>query len=224
MFVFTALHSSEVWLLRSTDSIKCDWKLTVPSRFIEFSLFFDTIASNSCALDLLFTVNDSVNSDPLYFVGVVAELKLEFKFDVKGGGNGGVNRDGEVEKWFDLRLGVADEEQFVDVSESIVSFSWPIIRLWLRNGTLSLSIFELFKGSVAEEEQEVDDEENELSFAAELKFFAEYTLMSRIDELWALELFTPIDGDFWELGIDEVANGVNDMLLFSLDESLGSEV
>jgi hypothetical protein len=70
----------------------------------------------------------------------------------------------------------------------------------------------------------VDEEENELSFVAELKFFAEYTLMSRIDELWALELFTPIDGDFWELGIDEVANGVNDMLLFSLDESMGSEV
>jgi hypothetical protein len=64
-----------------------------------------------------------------------------------------------------------------------VSFSLPIIRLWLRNGTLSLSIIGLFKGSVAEEEQEVDEEENELSFVAELKFFAEYTLMSRIDEL-----------------------------------------
>ncbi len=64
-----------------------------------------------------------------------------------------------------------------------MSFSLPIIRLWLRNGTLSLSIIGLFKGSVAEEEQEVDEEENELSFVAELKFFAEYTLMSRIDEL-----------------------------------------
>lgn len=164
--LFSALQWSVVCLLRSTDSMKCDWNVTIPCRLIDLSLLLDNKVSDCCALEWWLTANKSLDSEPQYSGVDVDETEgIELEVALNGGGNGGGNNGGGVETRFDLTIGASDEEQFVDVSESkSSSFVWTLIRLWLNSGIASQLILQLFKGSAAEDDEQV--EENELSLDA----------------------------------------------------------